>query len=237
MDGFGSSGSRWPREASGVLTVVALALAPAIALGIARFAYALVLPDMRADLGWSYAEAGRMTSANAAGYLIGASLAARAITAAGAFRVMTLGVATCVVALGLCGTFRHAVLLDGAWLLAGCGGAFAFVAGGVLATDVAERHPDRAAFLLGLFYAGPGLGILISGIGVPAILSHGGAGSWPTVWWALAVTALFLSLGLWFGKSDVTAGEKRSRLPERRSGPWHRSSSATSSLAPATSPT
>jgi hypothetical protein len=30
-----------------------LAIAPAIGLGICRFAYALVLPDMRENLGWS----------------------------------------------------------------------------------------------------------------------------------------------------------------------------------------
>ena len=67
-----------------VAVVVALALAPAIGLGIARFAYALVLPDMRADLGWSYADAGWMNTTNAAGYLLGALIAARAIASVGA---------------------------------------------------------------------------------------------------------------------------------------------------------
>src|SRR5262245_10833594 len=39
-------------------TILILALAPAIGVGIARFAYSLLLPDMRASLGWSYAAAG-----------------------------------------------------------------------------------------------------------------------------------------------------------------------------------
>ena len=44
----------------------ALALATAVSLGLARFSYGLLLPPMRADLGWSYALAGGMNTANAA---------------------------------------------------------------------------------------------------------------------------------------------------------------------------
>lgn len=99
--------------------VLALGLAPAIGLGIARFAYALVLPDMRADLNWSYAEAGWLNASNAAGYLIGAMLCARAIERAGAYRVMAAGVWACVLALALCATTRETVTLNGARALAG----------------------------------------------------------------------------------------------------------------------
>lgn len=53
-----------------------LALGPAVALGLARFAYGLLLPAMRTELGWSFATAGAMNTANAAGYLAGVLLAA-----------------------------------------------------------------------------------------------------------------------------------------------------------------
>src|SRR5689334_3597053 len=56
--------------------VLGLAMGPAVGLGLGRFAYALLLPAMRVDLGWSYAQAGALNTANAAGYLIGALLAA-----------------------------------------------------------------------------------------------------------------------------------------------------------------
>ena len=52
----------------------ALALAAAVSLGLARFSYALLLPPMRSDLGWSYFTAGAMNTVNAAGYLAGALL-------------------------------------------------------------------------------------------------------------------------------------------------------------------
>ncbi len=185
--------------------VAALALAPAIGLGIARFAYALVLPDMRADLGWSYADAGWMNTTNAAGYLLGALVAARAIASTGAYRVMVAGARACVVALILCGLFRHALPLNAARALAGLGGGFAFVAGGVLAAGVAQRNSERAAFLLGLFYAGAGLGILLSGVAVPFILDRLGPGSWSTAWTTLALLSLPLAAGLHLTRSESAA--------------------------------
>ena len=54
-----------------LLVVAGLAAAPTIALGFTRFAYALLLPAMRADLGWSFATAGLMNTVNAGGYLAG----------------------------------------------------------------------------------------------------------------------------------------------------------------------
>ena len=51
---------------------LSLSLGAAVSLGITRFAYGLLLPPMRADLGWSYTLAGSMNTANAVGYLLGA---------------------------------------------------------------------------------------------------------------------------------------------------------------------
>jgi len=197
--------------------VAALALAPAIGLGIARFAYALILPDMRTDLGWSYADAGSMNTTNAAGYLFGALVAARMIASVGAYRVMVGGAWACVVALMLCAVFHHAIPLNTARMLAGLGGGFAFVAGGVLAAGVAQRNPERAVFLLGLFYAGPGLGILLSGIAVPFTLDRFGTGSWNTAWAALAILSLPLAAGL-----HLVRGESATAPPSAQTSPHYR---------------
>ena len=56
---------------------VALSLGAAVSLGVTRFAYGLLLPPMRADLGWSYTLAGAMNTANALGYLLGALVTPR----------------------------------------------------------------------------------------------------------------------------------------------------------------
>ena len=47
-------GSRSLAERRPFLTAFALSLGAAISLGLTRFSYALLLPPMRADLGWSY---------------------------------------------------------------------------------------------------------------------------------------------------------------------------------------
>src|SRR5262249_23185733 len=79
--------------------IVILALAPAIGVGIARFSYSLLLPDMRASLGWSYAAAGFMNTVNAAGYLIGALAAAGAIRRIGESGAIFYGSLVCLIAL------------------------------------------------------------------------------------------------------------------------------------------
>jgi MFS family permease len=48
-------------------------------------------------------------------------------------------------------------------LISGIFGAFGFIAGGALASNIAQAQPQRQAFYLSLFYVGPAVGILISG--------------------------------------------------------------------------
>lgn len=202
---------------SDVSVVIGLAVAPAIGLGVARFAYALVLPDMRVDLGWSFAQAGFINTANAAGYLIGALCAAPAIRAIGAYRLTVAGVWACVFSLMLCALSRDALLLNAARSLAGIGGGFAFVSGGVLAAGVAHRNPDRSSFLLGLFYAGPGMGILLSGLTVPFVLGRFGEGSWDRAWLVLSTLSIPLAVCL-----RVANGEHAPAPPSLPGGSDHR---------------
>src|SRR5206468_12255432 len=79
--------------------IIVLSIAPAIGLGICRFAYALVLPDMRDSLGWSYATAGFMNTINAAGYLAGALTANIVIRRIGLFNTLMMSAAACVLSL------------------------------------------------------------------------------------------------------------------------------------------
>ena len=79
--------------------VAGLAMGPAVALGLGRFAYALLLPAMRADLGWNYAQAGAINTANAAGYLAGALMAAPIAARLGEKRSFVLGLVITAAAL------------------------------------------------------------------------------------------------------------------------------------------
>jgi MFS family permease len=65
-----------------------------------------------------------------------------------------------------------------------------FVIGSVLA---AQANPDggqhRSAILLALYFAGVGIGIVVSGLAVPAILSNGGGRGWQSGWIFLGLIA------------------------------------------------
>lgn len=166
--------------------ILILALAPAIGLGIGRFAFALLLPDMRASLGWSYAQAGLMNTLNALGYLLGALGAASTARRLGEFRSVWTGSLLCVAGLALSALSGNFAILGAARLLAGFGAALAFVAGGALTAGMAQRHPAQAAFLRSLFYAGPGIGIALSGLITPLLLHRLGPGTWWLAWAVLA---------------------------------------------------
>jgi predicted MFS family arabinose efflux permease len=172
--------------------ILILSLAPTIGLGIGRFAYALVLPDMREQLGWSYSAAGFMNTINALGYLAGALFASRLIKRFGLGASIRWATVACVLALALCAMTGNFVVLSFARLLIGVAAAVTFIGGGALAATIAQSQPERANFLLSLFYAGPGSGILASGLVAPHVLQAFGPGSWWIVWWALTLISLIM---------------------------------------------
>jgi len=185
--------------------ILILSLAPTVGIGIGRFAYALVLPDMRDALVWSYSAAGFMNTINAAGYLVGALLASRAIRRFGLAATVRWGTLACVVSLALCAVSGNFVVLSLARLLAGLGAAAGFIGGGALAATIAQSQPGRANFLLSLFYAGPGIGILASGLVAPFVLQALGPGSWWMVWWAMTLLAVAMTVPLLFAPIETSA--------------------------------
>ena len=186
--------------------ILTLSLAATVGLGIGRFAYALVLPDMRDSLHWSYSAAGFMNTINAAGYLAGALLASRLIRRFGWSAAVRWGTLVSLAALALCAITGNFLVLSFARLLGGFAAAASFVAGGALAAQIAQSHPERASFLLSLFYAGPGLGILASGLVAPFVLQACGPGSWWIVWWALTALSFFLTIPLLLTPIESKAG-------------------------------
>ncbi len=185
--------------------ILIASMAPTIGLGIGRFAYSLVLPDMRDSLGWSYSAAGFMNTINAVGYLVGALLASRMIRRFGLSRTVRWGTLAAVISLALSAMSGNFLVLSFARLLAGVGAAGGFVGGAALAATIAQSRPERANFLLSLFYAGPGVGILSSGLIAPFVLQGFGPGSWWIVWWAMTLLSIVLILPLLLAPLDSDA--------------------------------
>jgi predicted MFS family arabinose efflux permease len=173
-------------------TALSLSLAAAVSLGLARFAYTLLLPPMRADLAWSYTTAGAMNTVNAAGYLAGALLAPRWLARHDARRVMLAGGAVAALLLAL--HALHALWRDDAALYAlrfalGVASAASFVGGGLLAARLAGSGGALSAgSVLGLYYGGTGVGIVTAALLVPPLIDAA-APRWPWAWLVLAVVA------------------------------------------------
>ncbi|MEN3296136.1 MAG: hypothetical protein V7642_5389, partial [Burkholderiales bacterium] len=165
-----------------LLTALALSLGAAVSLGISRFSYALLLPPMRDDLGWSYLLAGAMNTANAFGYLIGALVTPALMRRYGAQTALIGGSVLTGMFMLLSGFVTDADMLLLQRVLAGVASAFIFIAGGVLAARLGSLHAHRAGFLIGLYYGGTGFGIALSAFLVPATLAgaarHGAAHGW-----------------------------------------------------------
>lgn len=196
---------RLPPDAHPARLILTLSLAATVGLGIGRFAYALVLPDMREDLGWSYSAAGFMNTINAVGYLVGALVASRLIQRVGWSAAIRGGTVACVAALATCALTSNFIALSLARLVLGLGAAAGFVAGGALAATIAQSRPERANFLLSLFYAGPGVGILSSGLIAPFTLQHFGPGSWWIVWWAMTLLSAAMTVPLFLVRIESGA--------------------------------
>ena len=176
---------------------VALSMGAAISLGITRFAYALLLPPMREDLGWSYTLAGGMNTANALGYLLGALATPWLLRRAAPGAVLLVGAVMATVFMGLSGFFTQATPLLAQRLLAGGASALVFIAGGLLAARLGAQVPGRSGLLLGLYYGGTGWGISLSALLVPAVLAAAPAPhSWTWAWWALALACVAATLAL-----------------------------------------
>lgn len=180
------------------LTAIALSLGAAISLGLTRFSYALLLPPMRADLGWTYFLSGSMNTGNALGYFIGALVTPVVMRHCRAQSALVGGAVLAGVIMMLAGLVVNADLLIMQRLLAGIASSFIFISGGVLAARLSSLHPSRAGLLIGIYYGGTGLGIALSALLVPLALSaangRGAAHGWQWAWVALGAVCLVATL-------------------------------------------
>lgn len=177
------------------LVALGLAAGPVVALGFTRFAYALLLPAMREKLHWSYAAAGGMNTANALGYIIGAATAAWWSRRFGARAAFVWGIAISALTLlasGATGNFAGLAVLR---FIGGLSTAVTFVVGSALASRVRSGgHQARSATLVAMYMAGVGIGVVLSGVVVPAALTAWGVAGWQAGWLLMGLLAL-LAIG------------------------------------------
>ena len=174
--------------------VIGLALGPSMANGFARFAYALLLPSMRADLNLSYTQAGWLNTANGIGYLLGALTALFLVAHLGAVRLFIWGFALTTLAMFGSSSSPDWVAQSLFRMMAGFGSAPVFVMGGVLTSVLFPGNRKLNAFAVALYLGGGGLGMLGTGIFLPSYLDIHFPYGWQMAWAFMAVSSSVMFL-------------------------------------------
>ena len=175
------------RKSGGVPAAVGGLCAIAAGIGVGRFVYTPILPQMIGALGISKSQAGLIASANFLGYLIGALLAAMP-TLPGSRRAWVLGAlvvsALTTATMGVTDTMSAFLVLR---LVGGIASAFVLIlASTIVLEHLAEFRRDG---LSAIHFAGVGSGIALSAALVAALLRAG------QPWWALWLASGGLALG------------------------------------------
>lgn len=162
------------------------------ALGLARFGYAAVLPEMQRGLGLDNSQAGALATANLIGYLLlalfGGALAAKfgpRVVIAGGMAVVGLG----MLLTGTAQTFLTAGLFRA---LTGVGSGASNVP--VMALLPAWFGPRRRGLAAGIGVAGSSVAMIVVGPVVPRILAQFGEDGWRVTWGVFGLTALAIAV-------------------------------------------
>ncbi len=203
------------------LVLTGLALGVLVTNGFGRFAYGLILPAMRDDLGWSYAQAGWLNTANALGYVLGAVATIWALGRVSAGRLFAWGLMATTLALLATGLVAD-LWWQSLWrFLTGFFGALSFSTAGALAARLFADTPRHNALGIAiLFGSGGGMAIVLAGATLPPMLAWGGDAAWPWAWVLVGTLSLLcLPLGLWAARLAEPAsspGDTPAPLPIRR---------------------
>ncbi len=161
-------------------------------LGLARFAFGLLLPAMRQGLALGYDQMGLISTGNFVGYLLSVALAPWLIRRYRPRAVICSGlvlICLCMFAISRVDTLGPLVFLYG---LVGAGSGFANIPTMVLVSHWFRRN--KRGLAAGLIIAGNGLAIIIAGQVVPQLNQLYG---WRASWLVLAVVSLVAALVAW----------------------------------------
>lgn len=163
-----------------------------LTVGLARFAYTPMLPIMRSEAGLSALAAGWLATFNYAGYITGAIIAASIGDLRQKFVLYRIGLVLAVVTTAALGFTDNPVLWAVLRFLSGLSSTAGLLLASGLALNWLIRHGHRPE--LGLHFTGLGLGIVVSGVAVGAMMDWL---SWAQQWVGLALLGLVFFVPAW----------------------------------------
>ncbi|MDX1553952.1 MAG: YbfB/YjiJ family MFS transporter, partial [Marinobacter sp.] len=198
--------------------LVASVIAVVVMVGIARFSYTPMIPEMVSALGLSTSVVGMLATVNYAGYLTGALLITRISDLGLKVRLYQLGLVVAVVSTVLMGYTTNVWLWFILRFISGLSTSAGMLLGAGLLMSWLIKHNQKSE--LGVFFSGIGLGIVLTAVVAELIKD---AFTWDTQWVIYGLVALVLVVPAWRWMPDYractlpqtagkSAGSERSRF-------------------------
>ncbi len=187
-----------------------------LTVGLARFAYTPLLPQMHAQAGLGLADGGLLAAINYAGYMSGALLAAWIESPAWRRRLYSAALPLALLITALMGWSTQ----FGAWALSRYLGGLCGAAGMLLGSGLVQGWLMRAGRRpeLGLYFIGLGLGIVVSALGA---MGMGGADlGWAAQWQGFALIGLLFLVPAWRWRPPVPPPAARAAAGAAPSRRW-----------------
>ena len=154
------------------------------ALGLARFGYTMILPSMKEGLRLTYAETGWLATGNFIGYLLCSFLAGLLANRWPPRRLIPIGLLCLVSGLGVTALATGFPAALAARTFTGLASGAVNIPAMVLPT--LWFAPHRRGMAAGIQTGGSGLGLILSGLFIPAIIRQVGPEGWRHSWVFLA---------------------------------------------------
>lgn len=186
--GLGMPSSTSPRTHYGWVIVLTASLVLFACFGLARYAYAMLLPAMQSGLHLSYDQTGYIGTANFAGYLLSVLLVPSALRRIKPRTAITSGLLLISLALLAISYSSSFWMIMPLYCLAGIGGGFANIPLMLLVSYWFHRSSRGRA--LGLALSGNGAGIVLAGFLIPRLNQSFGLAGWRVSWFCLGAICL-----------------------------------------------
>ncbi len=164
-------------------------------LGFGRFAFPMLLPNMRASLGFNYSEMGLLSGAIMMGYLLFSLIGGMLATRFGPKRVVVASLLCSALSMFFIGRFSgfSPLLFFSFGLGAGAAGSHISMTTMPM-TWFEEKRLGRA---LGIVTGGTGLGVIVTGLLLPYLLLNLGKEAWRQCWLVLALITFLVAVIGW----------------------------------------
>ena len=154
-------------------------------LGFGRFAYPMLLPNMRRSLGFNYSEMGLLSGAMMLGYLLFSLIGGMLATRFGPKRIVVTSLLCGCLSMFFIGNLSGFSSLLFFSFAMGAGGAGSHIS--ITTLPMAWFEERRLGRALGVVTGGTGLGIVVTGLLLPYLLFNLGKEAWRQCWFILAL--------------------------------------------------